>query len=185
VHNTRRPTAGVRDSFRSGRMATQNGPVRPQGLNHLVLNVRDMNESHRFWTELLGFRQVGTSRRPDPSGKPPMRFYSGERDGRLRHHDIALVEGSVPPASPAVQPQALNHVAVEYPTQEAWQKQIAFLTARGVTLHRRVERGVTHSIHLTDPNGYEIELVFELPRALWENDIDAALNQAVERPVAD
>ncbi len=155
----------------------------PCGLNHLVLNVRDIEESHRFWTELLGFRQVGTSRRPDPDGKPPMRFYSGERDGKLRHHDIALVEGSTPPADPAVHPQALNHVAIEYATQEAWLKQIAFLTAHGVTLYRRVERGVTHSIHLTDPNGYQIELVFELPRALWEDDIDAALNHAVERPV--
>ena len=156
----------------------------PCGLNHIVLNVRDIEESHRFWTELLGFRLVGTSLRPDP-GKPPMRFYSGERDGKLRHHDIALVEGSAPATDAAVHPQALNHVAIEYATQEAWRKQIAFLAARGVALHRRVERGVTHSIHLTDPNGYEIELVHELPRAMWENDIDAALNRAVERPVAD
>lgn len=155
----------------------------PCGLNHLVLNVRDIEESHRFWTELLGFRQVGASRRPGADGKPPMRFYSGERDGKLRHHDIALVEASVPPADLA-HPQALNHVAVEYATQEAWQRQIAFLTARGVALYRRVERGVTHSIHLTDPDGHQIELVCELPRALWENDIDAALNYAVERPVA-
>ena len=154
----------------------------PSGLNHLVLNVRDMEEAHHFWTELLGFRHVGTSRRPDPDGRPPMRFYSGERDGKLRHHDIALVEVSTS-ADPAVHPQALNHVAVEYPTQEAWQRQIAFLTAHGVTLYRRIERGVTHSIHLTDPNGYQIELVYELPRALWESDIDAALNHAVERPI--
>jgi catechol 2,3-dioxygenase len=157
----------------------------PCGLNHLVLNVRDIEESHRFWTELLGFRHVGTSRRPDPSGRPPMRFYSGERDGKLRHHDIAFVEGSLPAANPAVHPQALNHVAIEYATHEAWRKQIAFLTERGVALHRHVERGVTHSIHLTDPNGYEIELVHELPRALWENDIDAALNRATERPLPD
>ncbi len=160
-------------------------PQTPCGLNHLVLNVRDIEELHRFWTELLGFRHVGTSRRRDPGGRPPMRFYSGERDGRLRHHDIALVEAPVPPAELAEHPQALNHVAVEYATPEAWRKQIAFLTARGVVLHRWVERGVTHSIHLTDPNGYEIELVHELPRALWENDIDAALNRAVERAVAD
>lgn len=156
----------------------------PCGLNHLVLNVRDIEESHRFWTKSLGFRHVGTSRRPDPSGKPPMRFYSGERDGKLRHHDIALVEGSVPPADTTAHPHALNHVAIEYATQEAWRKQIAFLTTRGVELYRRVERGVTHSIHLTDPNGYQIELVYELPRALWESDIDAALNHAVELPIA-
>jgi len=113
-----------------------------------------------------------------------MRFYSGERDGKLRHHDIALMQGPRP-ADPAVHPQALSHVAVEYATQEEWQRQIAFLTARGVTLYRRVERGATHSIHLTDPNGCQIELVYELPRALWESDIDAALNHAVERPIAE
>jgi catechol 2,3-dioxygenase len=155
----------------------------PSGLNHLVLNVRDLEESHRFWTEFLGFRHVGTSRSPGPNGTPAMRFYSGERDGKLRHHDIALVEEPAPHAGPPKPPQALNHVAIEYATQAAWQQQIAFLTARGVALHRRVERGVTHSINLTDPNGYAIELVYELPRALWEGDIDAALNHAVERPI--
>ena len=27
----------------------------PSGINHLVINVRDIEESHRFWTEILGF----------------------------------------------------------------------------------------------------------------------------------
>jgi catechol 2,3-dioxygenase-like lactoylglutathione lyase family enzyme len=57
----------------------------PRGLNHVVLNVRNLEESHRFWTGLLGFRHVGTLRRTGPDGKPRarMRFYSGERDGNL------------------------------------------------------------------------------------------------------
>lgn len=157
----------------------------PCGLNHLVLNVRDLDEAHRFWTELLGFRHVGTLRRSGPDGKPGprMHFYSGEQDGQLRHHDIALVEVTDLPSDFAARPQAFNHVAIGYPTHEAWRKQIAFLTARGVTLHRRVDRGVTQSIHLRDPNGYEIELVHELPRPLWEGDIDGALNRAVERAI--
>jgi catechol-2,3-dioxygenase len=50
-------------------------PVTPRGINHLVLNVRDIEESHRFWTEIVGFRQVGelkrTATRPNP---PKMRF---------------------------------------------------------------------------------------------------------------
>ncbi len=155
----------------------------PCGLNHLVLNVSDIDEAHRFWTELLGFRQVGTLRRPGPDGKPRarMRFYSGEQDGKLRHHDIALVEHVTAPADPAARSQRLNHVAIGYPTRDAWQRQIGFLAARGVALHGRVDRGVTQSIHLNDPDGNEIELVYELPRAAWEDDIDAALNRAVER----
>ena len=38
---------------------TPTQPMRPSGINHLVLNVRDMEESHRFWTEIIGFQQVG------------------------------------------------------------------------------------------------------------------------------
>jgi catechol-2,3-dioxygenase len=43
-------------------------------------------------------------------------------------------------------------------------------------LHDPVERVATHSIHLRDPDGNLVELVFELPREQWEGDIDAALN---------
>jgi catechol 2,3-dioxygenase len=83
----------------------------PCGLNYLVLNVRDLETSHHFWTKCLGFRQVGTSRR-NASGGKPMRFYSGVFDGKLHHHDIALAERSSLPADLAGRPQALNHVAI-------------------------------------------------------------------------
>ncbi len=160
-------------------------PQTPSGLNHLVLNVRNLEDAHRFWTQCLGFKQVGTLRRhtSDDNQRPAMRFYSGELDGRLRHHDIALIERSSLPADRQVDVQALNHVAITYPTREAWQKQIDFLAAHGLKLYGRVERGVTHSVRLTDPDGNEIELVHELPREQWEADIDAALNRAGERPV--
>ncbi len=79
-------------------------PVTPRGINHLVLNVRDIEESHRFWTEIAGFKQVGeikpTPQRPNP---PKMRFYSGVREnGDSHHHDIALVENRDLPAPPAM-----------------------------------------------------------------------------------
>ena len=32
-----------------------NKAVTPVGLNHLVLNVRNLEESHKFWTEIIGF----------------------------------------------------------------------------------------------------------------------------------
>ena len=159
-------------------------PETPTGLNHLVLNVRDLERAHRFWTECLGFRQVGTWPRPGADGAPPrMRFYSGERDGKLSHHDLALLEQPDLPADPAALPQVLNHVAVTYPSREAWQRQIRFLMARGVMPYRQIERGATHSVHLHDPDGNEIELVFELPRTEWEADIQAALSHAVSRTV--
>jgi catechol 2,3-dioxygenase-like lactoylglutathione lyase family enzyme len=170
-------------------MAKQRGPVRPRGLNHLVLNVRDLEESHRFWTEILGFTQVGelhaTRERPNP---PKMRFYSGDHGGgRLNHHDIALVENRDLPAPPEDwrmfgMPVAVNHIAIALPSREAWLEQLAYLQEKGVKFDRRVEHGMTHSLYIHDPNGYGIELLYELPREVWEGDIDAALNYARPLP---
>ena len=40
--------------------------VTPVGVNHVVLNVRDIEELHRFWTEIIGLKQVGALRpRPE------------------------------------------------------------------------------------------------------------------------
>src|SRR5271170_7644763 len=73
--------------------------VSPRGINHLVLNVRDIEESHKFWTEIVGLKQVAALR-PRPGGPklPKMRFYSADHDGKLTHHDVALVESpNLPP----------------------------------------------------------------------------------------
>src|SRR5436305_633188 len=67
-------------------------PVRPRRINHIVLNVRDIEESHRFWTEIVGMKQVATLRPRQGVTLPKMRFYSADHDGKDTHHDIALVE---------------------------------------------------------------------------------------------
>lgn len=164
------------------------GPVRPVGLNHLVLNVRDMEASHRFWTEIVGLHQVGQLKasptRPNP---PNMRFYSCDHNGRLNHHDIALVENPALPEPPKDwgmfgMPVAVNHIAITLPNRDAWLRQLEYLQSRGVKFNRRVEHGMTHSLYINDPNGYGVELLYELPRDVWEGDIDAALNYAVNLP---
>jgi catechol 2,3-dioxygenase len=165
---------------------TPSEAVTPVGINHLVLNVRNMEESHTFWTEIMGFKQVGELH-PRPDASPPkMRFYSGDHGGKLNHHDLALVEmpslPSPPPWSMFESPLAINHIAIALPSREAWLKQLAFLQSRGITFHRRVNHGMTHSVYINDPNGYGIEVLYELPREVWEGDIDAALNFAERLP---
>ncbi|MBS0519733.1 MAG: VOC family protein [Proteobacteria bacterium] len=156
--------------------------VTPRGVNHIVFNVRNLEESHRFWTEIIGFRQVGELKpTPQRQNPPKMRFYSGDRDGKTHHHDIALVENPELPPPPKEwsmfgMPLAVNHIAITLPSREAWLQQLAFLQARGVKFDRRVNHGMTHSLYIHDPNGYGIELLYDLPREIWEGDIDAALN---------
>jgi catechol 2,3-dioxygenase len=79
-------------------------------------------------------------------------------------------------------PMAINHIAITYPNREAWLQQLSYLQAKGVKFDRRVEHGMTHSLYIHDPNGYGVELLYDLPREIWEQDIDAALNFAVTVP---
>ena len=158
--------------------------IAPRGINHLVLNVRDMEQSHRFWTEVVGFTQVSELKpapgRPNP---PKMRFYSSGG----HHHELALVENPNLPAPPAEwtmfgMPSAINHIAVTYPSRDAWLGRLSHLQSKGVKFDRRVEHGMTHSLYIHDPDGNGVELVYDLPNEVWEKDVDAALNYATVLP---
>lgn len=155
---------------------TPTGPVRPGGLNHLVLNVRDLEESHHFWCDLLGFEQVGELH-DEP--ELTMRFYAGGDN----HHDIALVERPSVPApaedwSMVAGSCAVNHIAVTYPDQASWKQQVEWLRSQGVKMNLRIDHGMTHSVYINDPNGYGVEVLYDLPREVWEHDVDGALNYA-------
>jgi catechol 2,3-dioxygenase len=163
------------------------GPVTPRGINHLVLNVRDLEVSHRFWTEIMGFRQVA-----ELKNRPfKMRFYSGVSEhGDLSHHDLALAEAAPEHGDGGAEPWnlmpsriGLNHVAVAWPDRESWLRQLAFLQEKGVPFLRRINHGMTHSVYIADPDGHGIEVLYELPREVWGDDIDGAQNYAEMLPL--
>lgn len=163
--------------------------VAPVGLNHLVLNVRDMAESHHFWSDLLGFEKVGELK-PRSEGGPgvTMQFYSGKDDqGNVNHHDLALVEREGLPQPPDewsmfAGASAVNHIAITYPDRQSWLEQVQFLDEQGVKMNLRIDHGMTHSVYINDPNGYGVEVLYELPAEVWEHDIDGALNYAKVLP---
>jgi catechol 2,3-dioxygenase len=154
-------------------------PSRGASVSHLVLNVRDIEDSHRFYTEVMGFEQCGTfenERLPDVD----MRFYRGSA---AHHHDLALVGLRDPSAVPGPEPFALfanrpgiNHIAISYPDRDAWLGQLAHLQECGVTFHVRGNHGMTHSAYISDPDGHGIEVLYDLPPDVWEGDVNAALN---------
>ena len=144
----------------------------PVGLNHIVLNVRDLERAHAFWTDVLGFRHVAEL---DPSRDRQMRFYAG-RGGN--HHDLALMqlpEGSDAEAAQTQRP-GLNHLAVEYGDQASWLAQLRRLQAAGVEFGSRVNHGTSHSVYIEDPDGHGVELMYSLPAEQWQGDVGAALN---------
>jgi catechol 2,3-dioxygenase-like lactoylglutathione lyase family enzyme len=108
----------------------------PVGINHVVLNVRDIEESHHFWTDIVGLKQVGALKpRGDMGETPRMRFYSGDHDGKFTHHDVALVENpNLPPPGEwglFGKPVAINHIAIAMPNREAFVAKLAELKEKG------------------------------------------------------
>jgi catechol 2,3-dioxygenase len=153
-------------------------PSRP-ALQHLVLNVRDIEASHRFYTEALGFEQSGTFEAP--GGRPiDMRFYRGQGD---HHHDIALVQIRDPESAPEVpkfslfskQP-GLAHLALCYEDRDAWLAQLEHLQNLGVEFKLRGNHGMTHSAYVADPDGNGVEVLYDLPPEVWQGDVNAALS---------
>jgi catechol 2,3-dioxygenase len=41
---------------------------------------------------------------------------------------------------------------------------------------------MTHSVYISDPDGHGIEVLYELPRDVWEGDIDAAQSHSEATP---
>ena len=155
----------------------------PIGVNHLVLNVRDLKTSHRFYTHVLGYEQVGALQKDNPFGLK-MSFYSTHE----KHHDIALVEQPEPDElapdwDVAATQGRINHIAIAYPDRDAFLAQLLHLKACGVEVKLRGNHGMTHSAYISDPDGNGIEVLYELPREVWEGDINAALNYFENMPV--
>jgi catechol-2,3-dioxygenase len=71
---------------------------------------------------------------------------------------------------------------MQLPDREAWLKQLEFLQSRGIKFNWRVNHGVTHSVYVNDPNGYGVEFLYELPREMWENDIQGAIDYLENLP---
>jgi len=145
--------------------------------------------SHRFWTEIIGFRCVAELKPIPGRQRPKMRFYSGlDANGDVTHHDLALAEvpqsSSEAPEPLNLMPAriGLNHVAIAWTDRESWLRQLAFLQSKGVPFLRRVNHGMTHSVYIADPDGHGIEVLYELPREVWEGDIDGAQNYAEMLP---
>src|SRR5438105_13997495 len=113
------------------------GLARPKGmpfrigkLGHVVINVRDVARSVRFYTEVPGFEVSDIY--PDEMVPGGMAFLRCNPD----HHGIALV-GSMTEAAETVE---LNHIAFEEATLEEVMRDGVDLRQDGVDLHFAVRR---------------------------------------------
>jgi len=119
--------------------------VNPKRVGHLVLNVKNVQKSTQFYTEVLGF-QVALQ-------KKDATFLTC---GKI-HHDLALFQAS--PMAPPVSKGGLglNHMALQVEDFDMLTKYYHVLKDREL-IDRTTDHGMTSSIYLKDPDGNGIEL---------------------------
>jgi catechol-2,3-dioxygenase len=161
-------------------MSTASGGPR---IGHLVINVRDIDASHRFYTEVLGFEQCGALGPDSRIGR--MQFYRGSQE---THHDFAIVQTShesVDPETWSIMTTrvGINHIAISYPTRDEFLARIKHVQDLGVEFLQRGNHGMTHSAYIQDPDGNGIEVIYDLPESVWGGDVNAALNYFEHLPL--
>lgn len=134
-----------------------------QGVGHVVLKVRDLDRSARFYTEVLGLKEV--ARFP---GR--MVFFSAG----VNHHDLAVMAVGADAPSPPDHGVGLAHVALKIgDTLESLQEAKRILDAHKVLIRGIRDHRVSQSIYLEDPDGNTIELYVDADPAIWAEDPSA------------
>jgi catechol 2,3-dioxygenase-like lactoylglutathione lyase family enzyme len=126
-------------------------------LNHVGIYVKDFDESMRFYTQTMGFREAFTIK--DPNGKPVLAYLQITQDTFLE----------LAPAT-AERPAGLSHIGIWPEDQNAT---VAALRQRGVQVNDpRIGSTKTSITNVTDPNGVRLELVDFLPGSLPRKAMD-------------
>ncbi len=135
--------------------------MRVRELGHVVLYVRDLERSRRFYRDLLGFPEI-------PVSLPGAAAFSAGRS----HHELLLIEvGTDAPAPPAGRRVGLYHIGLKIgDDDETLRAALAELQAAGVPLVGTADHTVTHSLYVLDPDGHEVELFVDVPEVDWRAD---------------
>ncbi len=131
--------------------------IKPRGLGHIVLKVRDLERSEKFYTEVLGLAVSGRL------GGQMVFLSAGQK-----HHDLALYRVGADAADAQQRQVGLLHFAWELGSFDELKRAYRLLKEKGVPIAGAMDHGISKSLYFLDPDGNEIEVYCDNPREEWE-----------------
>lgn len=134
-------------------------------LGHLVLYVRDIERSKKFYGEVLGWKEIA-------SGGPIAAFSSGRT-----HHELLLIEvGENATPIPQGRRVGMYHFGLKVgTTDDELREALNTMLEAGVQVVGTADHSVTHSLYILDPDGNEIEIYIDVQPERWREDPEAIM----------
>ena len=133
-------------------------------LGHLVLYVRDLERSRRFYADVLGWDEI--------HGDLPVRVPAAAFTSGRTHHELFLIEVG-PDAAPIPEGRRVGmyHFGLKVgESDEELREARDRIIEAGVRVVGASDHTVTHSLYILDPDGNEVELYIDVQPEVWHDD---------------
>lgn len=151
-------------------------------IGHVVLSVKDVGASVKFYTEILGCSVSDVY--PDQLIPGKMAFLRFNND----HHGIGLIANAEADGSGT---RELHHIALEITSLDELVLAREYFRSRGVPIVREGRRraGSQISVEIADPDGHAVELIWGMDQVGADGRVRPASewkqNATLEEAIAD
>jgi catechol 2,3-dioxygenase len=128
--------------------------IKPERIGHVVIKVRDVERSKKFYTEVLGLQLM--------MDMPKLKMAFFASNGR-DHHELACAEVGADAMGNQAKQIGLAHIAFRLNDEEHLRVAYREFKEKNVPIVFTVDHGITKSIYFRDPDGNQLEVYCDNP----------------------